>query len=174
MKIQNLSKWQYSITIKCYQTSFQVTDLGPFGSATIDAGGLEARSSAIFQSHLLHLLCQLTSWCKHQTLATRAIGDFSTGLKVQIAPTWQRKNTHNGTIATFQECLMVNVYDSRQQILQSIKHLSKLNLLLKSICKYRRIFKNKSNLQKVSCQIQSVQCQPCPCHWVQGASPEPE
>lgn len=54
--------------MNCYQTSFQVTNLGPFGSAAVDAGGLETGSSAIFLSHLLHLLCQLTSWRKHQTL----------------------------------------------------------------------------------------------------------
>lgn len=79
---ENSKSFQMTIlnNYKCYQTSFQVTDLGPFGSTTVDAGGLEARSSAIFLSHLLHLLCQLTSWCKHQTLATREIGDFSTSL----------------------------------------------------------------------------------------------
>lgn len=81
VKTLKCSHWQYSRTIECYQTSFQVTDLGPFGSTTIDAGGLEARSSAIFLSHLLHLLRQLTSWCKHQTLATREILHLSTGLK---------------------------------------------------------------------------------------------
>lgn len=59
-----------TVTLWSYQTSLQVTDLGPFGSAAVDAGGLEARSSAVFLSHLLHLLRKLTSRGENQTLET--------------------------------------------------------------------------------------------------------
>lgn len=60
---------------KTLNTSFQVTDLWSFGCSTIDAGGLEARSSAIFCSHLLHLLSQLSGWGQHQALSWEEIID---------------------------------------------------------------------------------------------------
>lgn len=48
-----------------YNTPFQVTNLWSLGCAAINTGRLQARSSAIFCSHLLHLLCELTSWRQH-------------------------------------------------------------------------------------------------------------
>ena len=63
--------WIFFLRKKSYCTPFQVTDLGSFGCSSIDTGGLEARSSAIFCSYLLYLLCQLTGRGEHQALSMK-------------------------------------------------------------------------------------------------------
>ena len=174
-----------------YRTPFQVTDLGSFGCSSIDTGGLEARSSAIFCSYLLYLLCQLTGRGEHQALsmkytdhflhvsqqATSVISLIRWGQESVNAQNLQKQHsmTYNGSIATFQERLMVDVHDCWQQVLRNIQKI--MLIMFSYICRSGlkdqctilstwhhfseiRIF----NLQRAFCQTQSGQCQPYPGH----------
>ena len=49
-------------------TPLKIPNLRSFGCTTVDAGALQTGGPAVFSSHLLHLLGQLTSGCQHHTL----------------------------------------------------------------------------------------------------------
>lgn len=115
-----------------YSTSFQITDLRSFGCSSIDTGRLQARSSAILSSHLLHLLCQLTGRREDETLQCKRnfciktlwhcvlpfrVQHFQWLLEMCIVKKKCPVTTYNWTISTFEERLVVNVDNCWQQIL---------------------------------------------------------
>lgn len=57
-------------------TPLKVSDLRAFGCATIDTGALQTGGPAVFSSHLLHLLSQLTGRRQHQALR-KDVGSYS-------------------------------------------------------------------------------------------------